>query len=647
MAYQLDYSQAGQIIVTGDRRFTVHLSSIATFNTSEITVSAVVVDSAVVLREIEGGVEHKFDIRDCSDPVYATPEDLMSDIEAQVAAMYAGGGGAVTSDDVSNESAVSGATVTDALNALASSSTPADLPYTYTNATSGDPTSGKIGFNTATPASINSVRISFTDGDGVSQSGLVAQLNTTGGTMLFRWSGGSLVLRIGDNSGSFGSWASYDATYVSGTLPTDGTAMSVDVALNAAQATESTRGMAAIASSAEVADSNSPNTQKIVTPRWMWNALTTVFTTLNSFALGVRNSALTGIDVVTTGAVTASSTVLQAIGLLQATKANKGANADITSMTGLTGDVYTPQHIRFALAPSGTPTEGYVYWDPSAQALAVKNNEADVEMTLGQETWIRVRNVSGATILNGRPVYISGSNSGLPTIALARANAEATALCRGVATHDIENNTNGYITIVGVVNAVDTSAFAAGDNLWVSPTTAGAFVNARPTHPNYVSRVGVVGVSNASTGTIVVFPTGTNMAQDPSGTTFAGTDTWAAGVAPSGASSKSQYFSQSGKRVSYQLSLTYATTGTTVTGITITLPTDFPTPVIPSGFTGGNAFIANCHAVRFLSTPTGTATLNTNCNLKRNNADTGFEIVATVTSGSYRSVVISGEYFTA
>lgn len=233
MAYQLDYSQAGQIIVTGDRRFTVHLSSIATFNTSEITVSAVVVDSAVVLREIEGGVEHKFDIRDCSDPVYATPEDLMSDIEDQVAAMYAGGGGAVTSDDVSNESAVSGATVTDALNALASSSTPADLPYTYTNATSGDPTSGKIGFNTTTPASINSVRIHFTDGNGVSQSGLVSQLNTTGGTMLFRWSGGSLVLRIGSSSGSFGSWASYDATYVSGTLPADGTAMSVDVGLYA------------------------------------------------------------------------------------------------------------------------------------------------------------------------------------------------------------------------------------------------------------------------------------------------------------------------------------------------------------------------------------------------------------------------------
>lgn len=145
-----------------------------------------------------------------------------------------GGGGSVTSDDVSNESNVSGATVTDALNALASSSTPADLPYTYTNATSGDPTSGKIGFNTTTPASINSVRISFTDGNGVSQSGLVSQLNTTGGTMLFRWSGGSLVLRIGSSSGSFGSWASYDATYVSGTLPADGTAMSVDVGLYAA-----------------------------------------------------------------------------------------------------------------------------------------------------------------------------------------------------------------------------------------------------------------------------------------------------------------------------------------------------------------------------------------------------------------------------
>lgn len=143
-----------------------------------------------------------------------------------------GPGGSVTSDDVSNESNVSGSTVTDALNALFNISTPAGLPYLYTSATSGDPGDGAIGFNDTTAASINSVRIKFGDDDGTDHSGLVTQLTATGGTMLFRWDGGSLVLRVGANVGSFGSWAQFDATYVSGGLPTtDGTAMSVDVGL--------------------------------------------------------------------------------------------------------------------------------------------------------------------------------------------------------------------------------------------------------------------------------------------------------------------------------------------------------------------------------------------------------------------------------
>lgn len=53
-------------------------------------------------------------------------------------------------------------------------------------------------------------------------------------------------------------------------------------------------------------------------------------------ASGVRGITLTGLDVVTTGAVTAVDTILSAVGKLQATKAAKGVNADITQITGLT-----------------------------------------------------------------------------------------------------------------------------------------------------------------------------------------------------------------------------------------------------------------------------------------------------------------------
>ncbi|WP_226501389.1 hypothetical protein [Pseudomonas sp. MWU16-30322] len=53
-------------------------------------------------------------------------------------------------------------------------------------------------------------------------------------------------------------------------------------------------------------------------------------------ANGVRSITLTGLDVVTQGAVASTDTILSAIGKLQATKAAKGVNADITQITGLT-----------------------------------------------------------------------------------------------------------------------------------------------------------------------------------------------------------------------------------------------------------------------------------------------------------------------
>lgn len=53
-------------------------------------------------------------------------------------------------------------------------------------------------------------------------------------------------------------------------------------------------------------------------------------------ATGVRGTTLAGIDVVTTGAVVATDSILSAFGKLQVSKAAKGANSDITSLAGLT-----------------------------------------------------------------------------------------------------------------------------------------------------------------------------------------------------------------------------------------------------------------------------------------------------------------------
>lgn len=171
-------------------------------------------------------------------------------------------------------------------------------------------------------------------------------------------------------------------------------------------------------------------------------------------------------------------------------------------------DITAVDNFKFGTNPT-TPltTEGSLYWDATNHTIAMKNDESDVTMQVGQELYVRVRNESGAAILNGEVVYQSGTEGageGRPLIGLALASAQSTSAVIGVATHDIENNSYGYVAPFGVINDLNTSSFSAGDSIYLSADTAGAFTNTAPTAPNYSILLGSVLTSNASTGNILV-----------------------------------------------------------------------------------------------------------------------------------------------
>lgn len=129
---------------------------------------------------------------------------------------------------------------------------------------------------------------------------------------------------------------------------------------------------------------------------------------------------------------------------------------------------------------------------------------------------------------------------------------------------------------------------------------------------------------------------------------YTGTPTFTAGAAPSGASSLRQFYTQIGNLVTWQIMLTYATTGTTVTNVVLTFPTQFPTPAIPTGFTGASVKIWPCPLIRCISTPSGNIVTSAGYGIYRNAADTGFEIAGVAfSSGSYRTFQFYGSYFTA
>lgn len=129
---------------------------------------------------------------------------------------------------------------------------------------------------------------------------------------------------------------------------------------------------------------------------------------------------------------------------------------------------------------------------------------------------------------------------------------------------------------------------------------------------------------------------------------YTGTDTYTAGVQPSGASTKTQFYTQVGNLVTWQIMITWANAATTCTNVTLTFPSEFPTPAIPTGFTGASVRLYQCMPTRLLASPSGAMVNGTTYMISRNAANNGFEIMSTTTfaSGSYRTFIFGGSYFT-
>jgi hypothetical protein len=115
-----------------------------------------------------------------------------------------------------------------------------------------------------------------------------------------------------------------------------------------------------------------------------------------------------------------------------------------------------------------------------------------------------VRNTTGATVVKGTVVYLSGASGGKATIQKAQANAESTSSGTfGVIQSNINNNSNGYAVVIGTVLGLNTSSYTEGQVLWLSPTVAGGFTSTKPVAPNHAVYVAIVTLA-ATNGTIEV-----------------------------------------------------------------------------------------------------------------------------------------------
>lgn len=146
--------------------------------------------------------------------------------------------------------------------------------------------------------------------------------------------------------------------------------------------------------------------------------------------------------------------------------------------------------------------------DGSVAVTTPSAGVADLSVTVSGSTTniiIQVRNTTGATLTKGTLVYISGATGQIPTVSKALATSDATsAQTLGMISADLANNTNGYVTIIGLITNINTSAFTDGQQLYLSGTTAGTYTSTKPVAPIHLVYAGVVEYAHATQGKIFV-----------------------------------------------------------------------------------------------------------------------------------------------
>ncbi|MFZ9992412.1 MAG: hypothetical protein ACO3J6_08385 [Opitutales bacterium] len=144
----------------------------------------------------------------------------------------------------------------------------------------------------------------------------------------------------------------------------------------------------------------------------------------------------------------------------------------------------------------GVPGPGLPAGGEEGQII-VKQSETDYD-TAWQDNYAAtlqatVRNETGATLSKGTVVYISGGAGNKPLVTKASALTESSSSKTfAILAEDIPTNQNGQAVTMGLLKGLDTTAFTAGANLWLS-TTAGEIVSptppATPAHAVFLGNV--------------------------------------------------------------------------------------------------------------------------------------------------------------
>ena len=148
---------------------------------------------------------------------------------------------------------------------------------------------------------------------------------------------------------------------------------------------------------------------------------------------------------------------------------------------------------------------GQLAWNAEVGTLEFQMKDGNATLQIGQELNQLVKNGADHILLNGRAVYVVGSdNTNIVVDHTTNTNDFSAERFIGILTQDIAVGQLGYVTTFGVVHDLDTSNLAEGQVIFT--TGNGELTTEFPSDVYYGTPIGVCLFQDATAGQIFVAP---------------------------------------------------------------------------------------------------------------------------------------------